>query len=54
MMLNVFLMMCNSHPDNVVRVLVNMAFNLGRTRLSKFKNMVAAVEEKDYVKAAKK
>lgn len=41
-----------SHPDNVVRVLVNMAFNLGRTRLSKFKNMVAAVNAKDYEKAA--
>ena len=41
-----------SHPDNVVRVLVNMAFNLGRTRLSKFKNMVAAVNDKDYKRAA--
>ena len=41
-----------SHPDNVVRVLVNMAFNLGRTRLSKFKNMVAAVNDKDYERAA--
>jgi len=36
------------HPDHVVRVLVNMAFNLGRTRLSKFKNMVAAVNANDY------
>ena len=41
-----------NHPDNVVRVLVNMAFNLGRSRLSKFKNMVAAVNAKDYNKAA--
>jgi len=41
-----------NHPDNVVRVLVNMAFNLGRTRLSKFKNMVAAVNAGDYNKAS--
>lgn len=41
-----------SHPDNVVRVLVSMAFNLGRPRLSKFKNMVAAVNTRDYNKAA--
>ena len=41
-----------SHPDNVIRVLVNMAFNIGRPRLSKFKKMLAAVEDKDYVKAS--
>ena len=40
------------HPDDVIRVLVNMVFNLGRPRLSKFKNMLAAVEAKDYVKSA--
>ena len=34
------------------RVLVNMAFNLGRNRLSKFKNMLKAVNEGDYQKAA--
>lgn len=37
-----------SHPDNVIRVLVNMAFNLGRPRLSRFKKMIAAVNAKDY------
>lgn len=40
------------HPDDVARVLVNMVFNLGRPRLSKFKNMLAAVNAKDYNKAA--
>jgi len=41
-----------SHPDNVIRVLVNMAFNLGRTRLGKFKKMLAAIERHDYGTAA--
>ena len=41
-----------SHPDKVQRVLVNMAFNLGRNRLSKFKNMIKAVNEGNYSKAA--
>ena len=40
------------HPDSVIRVLVNMVFNLGRPRLSKFKNMLTAVNDKDYSKAA--
>lgn len=34
------------------RVLADMMFNLGKPRLSKFKKMIAAVEEKDFVKAA--
>ena len=34
------------------RVLVNMAFNLGRNRLSKFKNMLRYVNEGNYVMAA--
>jgi len=42
----------SDHPDFVSRVLVNMAFNIGRPRLSKFKNMLAAIEEKDYSRAA--
>ena len=42
----------SSHPDSVVCVLVNMAFNLGRTRLSKFKKMLGHVEEKNYLMAA--
>ena len=41
-----------SHPDNVQRVLVNMAFNLGRTRLGRFKRMLAAVNNHDYKTAA--
>jgi lysozyme len=41
-----------NHPDNVIRVLVNMAFNLGRTRLKGFKNMLEAVERHDYGTAA--
>lgn len=42
----------SSLPDNVVRVCVNMAFNLGRTRLSQFKNMIGAVNEGKWDKAA--
>ena len=34
------------------RVLVNMSFNLGRNRLSKFKNFLKAVNEGNYEKAA--
>tara|TARA_R110002167_G_scaffold11837_8_gene51212 strand:- start:2365 stop:2841 length:477 start_codon:yes stop_codon:yes gene_type:complete len=42
----------NSFPDEVQQVLVNMMFNLGRPRLSKFKNMYAAVLESDWKTAA--
>ena len=38
----------HSHPDDVIRVLVNMAFNIGRPRLSRFKKMLTAVNDKDY------
>ena len=38
-------------PD-AQRVLVNMAFNLGRSRLSKFKNMLRYVNEGNYAMAA--
>lgn len=41
-----------SLPDQVKRVLVNMSFNLGRPRLGRFKNMIAAVNEGDWCKAA--
>lgn len=41
-----------NHPDNVIRVLVNMAFNLGRPRLKGFKKMLAAIEEHNYGVAA--
>lgn len=40
------------HPDSVIRVLVNMVFNLGRPRLSKFKRMLEAVNNKEYLVAA--
>lgn len=39
-------------PTQVQRVLVNMAFNLGRNRLGKFKNMIKAVNEGNWAKAA--
>ena len=38
-------------PD-AQRVLVNMAFNFGRNRLSKFKNMLKYVNEGNYLMAA--
>ena len=40
------------HPENVMRVMVNMAFNLGKPRLSNFKNMLKAVNAHDYNTAA--
>ena len=40
-------------PEPAQRALANMAFNLGRTRLSKFKNMLAALEAKDFETAAR-
>ena len=42
----------DSHPMDCQRVCVNMAFNLGRNRLSKFKNMIRYVNEGNYVMAA--
>lgn len=39
-------------PDEVKEILVNMMFNLGRPRLSKFKNMKAALDKNDWVTAA--
>jgi lysozyme len=41
-----------SHPVDVQRVVVNMAFNLGRNRLGKFKNMIRYVNEGNYLMAA--
>ena len=40
-------------PDEVQEILVNMMFNLGRPRLSKFKKMNAALKEEDWKEAAK-
>lgn len=39
-------------PDEVQEILVNMMFNMGRTRLSKFKNFRTALENKDWKRAA--
>lgn len=39
-------------PSEVQEILVNMMFNMGRTRLSKFKNFRAALEDKDWKRAA--
>lgn len=39
-------------PDVVQRVLVNMAFNLGRRRFGRFKKMIAAVNNNDWKEAA--
>lgn len=40
-------------PDEVQEVVVNMMFNLGRTRLAKFVNFRAALDEHNWKKAAK-
>ena len=39
-------------PENIQHVLVNMCFNLGGTRLSKFKNMIKACRENDWKEMA--
>jgi GH24 family phage-related lysozyme (muramidase) len=39
-------------PEEIQRVLANMCFQLGRPRLSKFKNMIAAVEDLDWARMA--
>jgi len=38
--------------EELQHILCNMMFNMGRPRLSKFKNFCAALEEADWVKAA--
>ena len=39
-------------PENIQHVLVNMCFNLGGTRLSKFKNMLDACRAHDWKRMA--
>lgn len=39
-------------PDNIKDALMDMCFNLGITKLLCFKKMIAAIEEKDYTRAA--
>lgn len=43
----------SKHPRNVQLAIIDMAFNLGPTRLNKFVKFKKALEEKDYVTAAK-
>ena len=42
----------DSLPEEIQRVLANMSFQLGRPTLSKFKNMIAAVNNNDYQEMA--
>ena len=42
----------NGLPSEIQEVLVNMCFNLGGTRLGKFKNMLNAVEDHDWSRMA--
>lgn len=42
----------NCWPDEVQQILVNMMFNLGRPRLSKFKNMYLHLQNEDWANAA--
>ena len=42
----------DTFPEEVQEILVNMMFNCGRTRLSKFKNMNAALSERDWIGAS--
>lgn len=39
-------------PENIQHVLVNMMFNLGYTRFSKFKNFKAAIDVRNWKKAS--
>jgi len=39
-------------PDEVQEILINMMFNMGRPRLSKFVNFRSALEQKDWKQAA--
>ena len=43
---------CDCYPQEVKQVIANMMFNMGRTRLSKFKNHNAALQCGDWKKAA--
>ena len=42
----------DDYPEEAKQVFANMMFNMGRTRLSKFKKMVAAAEAGDWQEAA--
>ena len=42
----------STYPEEVKLIIANMAFNLGITRLRKFKMMFSALNEGDYVEAS--
>ena len=42
----------DGYPEEVKQIVANMMFNMGRTRLSKFKNFRAALEDHDWKRAA--
>ena len=42
----------STFPEEVQEILVNLMFNVGRTRLAKFKKMNAALEERDWIGAS--
>lgn len=42
----------DSQPEKVKRILIDMSFNMGRSKLSQFKGMLSAIENGDYQKAA--
>ena len=42
----------DTQPDNVQIILCSLAFQLGEKGLRSFKKMLAAIEERDYLKAA--
>ena len=41
----------DSIPEDIQHVLCNLLFNLGKTRLSKFRNFLAAINRSDWVDA---
>ena len=43
---------CNSWPSEVKEIIANMMFNLGLSNMNKFKNLKAAVQTRDWNKAA--
>lgn len=42
----------NSWPEEVQLIMVNMMFNMGPTRMAKFKNMIFALNTQDWQQAA--
>ena len=59
--LNTVLEECETHfhqnwkiwPEEVRLIIANMAFNLGITKLKKFKLMLTAINSEDYIEASK-